>query len=238
MKLYLKRLLLLCLFIALPLNFGFSQSGENEVPAESENTEDTDYKEGSFTHNLTSLKGHRFIECHGAIPYFPVLTTHGVVQSFSVAFADVFGEIFSAGNEYEKTTPKFATDLNITVFPPIANSRLGFLAGIAIDTWDTTIKHEGISSKETLSMNYAYLGFHGDYGHWVFNDIGARLSLYGEICLGWLFSDDGRDSDKAFCFDFCPFGIQFCPEKHIGIYFEIPHLGARPFFETGISIGF
>lgn len=187
----------------------------------------------SFGENLTSMEGHRFIEIRGAIPAFPALTSHGMIQSFVVGFADVFGDIFSGGNNFEYMTPKLATDLNITFFPPIANYHLGFMAGVAIDEWEST----KTDATETDSMNFYYIGFHADYGHWVFSEIGTRLSIYGEISLGWIQSESDDSTDRAPFFDVCPIGIQFCPEKHVGIYFEFPHFGARPFFQTGISIG-
>ena len=90
---------------------------------------------------------------------------------------------------------------------------------------------------KTIVRKFYYIGFHIDYGHWVFSNIGTRMSIYGELSLGWLQSDNGDDDDMMPCFDICAFGIQFCPEKHVGIYFELPHFGARPFFQTGLTIG-
>lgn len=210
---------------------------ENAVQAVVAPSPDTKDQKSDFARNFTSLEGHRFIEFRGAIPAFPLLTSHGAAQSFVAAFSDVFGEIITGGKDYEHTTPKFATDLNVTIFPPIADYRLGFMGGFAIDTWTTVYKKNDVEKEETLSMNFAYIGFHGDYGHWVFSEIGTRISIYGEVSLGWIISDNGDDKKYAFNFDICPFGIQFCPEKHIGLYLEIPHLGARPFFQTGVSIG-
>jgi|GEM_PF-6208630 len=242
MKRIFKKICSLLFVFSFVLNFSFSQAEDYKSEAQesesSENLVTSDNKKGSFAQNLSSLEGHRFIELRGAIPAFPMLTSHGVAQSFVAAFSDVFGEIFAGGDSYSSTTPRFATDMNITVFPPIANYRLGFMGGLAIDIWDTHYDKSGESESETLSMNFAYIGFHGDYGHWVFNEIGMRLSLYGEVSIGWLMSDDGQDTNNSFSFDFCPLGIQFCPEKHVGIYFEFPHFGARPFFQTGLSIGF
>ena len=187
---------------------------------------------------IASLEGHRFIELRGAIPVFPLFTSHGMAQSFVVGFADVFGDVFSSSGDYDHTTPQFATDLNITIFPPIAHHRLGFMAGAAIDTWNRSVKKNGSTTDETVSMNFYYVGFHGDYGHWVLSSIGTRISIYGELSVGWIHYMDSDGSDDAPFFDICPIGIQFCPEKHIGIYFEMPHLGARPFFQLGLSIGF
>ncbi len=192
----------------------------------------------SIGKTIKDMRAHRFVEVRGAIPLFPVLTTHGAVQSFVVGVGNAFGEVFSGGKNYDACTPKIATDLNITIFPPIANHRLGFMAGAAIDEWNRPVKQaDGSKTDEDFSMNFYYLGFHGDYGHWVLSDIGTRLSIYGEIALGWLSSDDGDEQDYSFCFDICPFGLQFCPQKNIGIYFEFPHLGARPFFQMGITLG-
>ena len=209
----------------------------NEVPAvesSSDSASASGKKDSVFLTNLTSLTGHRFIEVRGAFPAFPLLTSHGVFQSFVVGFGDVFGEIFTPGNDYDNTTPYFATDLNVTIFPPIANYHCAFLAGAAIDKWERKVK----GTSETFSMNFYYIGFYGEYGHWVFSDIGTSLALYGEVSVGWMHYIDDSDKDYSFAFDACPFGIQFCPEKNIGIYFEIPHFGARPFFQTGLSIGF
>lgn len=194
-------------------------------------------EEDSFGENFTSLRGHRFVEIRGAIPVFPMLTSHGAVQSFAIGVSDVFGSIFAGGEDYDSTVPKLATDINITFFPPIANYRFGFMAGVALDSWESSIKKNGVSTSETVSMNFYYAGFHVDYGHWVFSDIGTRMSIYGEVSFGWLQYHDDDDNKNSVCFDFCPFGLQFCPEKNIGIYFEFPHLGARPFFQTGVSIG-
>ncbi|WP_407427779.1 hypothetical protein [Treponema sp.] len=192
----------------------------------------------SFGENFTSLEGHRFIEVKGAIPVFPVLTSHGVVQSFVVGFSDVFGEMFTGedGN-YDHYTPKLATDLNIIVYPPIANYHIGFMCGVAIDTWEQNTVENSVEVTNTHDMNYFYGGVHIDYGHWVLSSIGTRISIYGEYTMGWIASDFNGDKEKTFCFDICPFGLQFCPEKHFGIYFEIPHFGGRPFFQTGVSIG-
>lgn len=190
----------------------------------------------TFGETITSLESHRFVEVRGAIPSM-LFTSHGAVQSFVVAFGDVFGEIFTGNDDFDNTTPKLATDINITFFPPIADYRLGFMFGVAIDTWNSKVKKDDVKVTEELSMNYYYVGFHVDYGHWVMSSIGTRISIYGELSAGWLAYDDYDDSDRAFCFDVCPIGIQFCPEKHIGIYFEFPHLGARPFVQTGVSIG-
>lgn len=198
-----------------------------------------DDESSSLGETITDLKGHRFVEVRAAAPVFPVLTSHGAVQSFVVGFADVFGAIFSGGEDYDACTPKLATDLNLTIFPPMANHRLGFMAGVAIDEWNWSRKQsDGTKKDETFSMNFYYLGFHGDYGHWVFSDIGTRLSLYGEVALGWIASVDSSGTDYAFCFDVCPLGIQFCPQKNIGLYMEFPHLGARPFLQMGVSVGF
>lgn len=193
----------------------------------------------SWGETIPDMEGHRVLEVRGAIPVFPALTTHGAVQAFVIGFSDVFGEIFSGGSgDYDSCTPKVATDLNLTLFPPIAKYHLGFMLGAAIDVWNNPIRQEDGSKKnEDFSMNFYYFGFHGDYGHWVFNSIGTRLSLYGELSVGWLASVDSSGTDYAFCFDICPFGIQFCPQKNIGIYMEFPHLGARPFFQVGVSLG-
>lgn len=187
-----------------------------------------------FSKNIKSLEGHRFIEVRGAFPVFPALTSHGAVQSFAVGFADLFGAAFTPHDKFEATTPKFATDLNITFYPPIANYHFGFMAGTALDYWESS---RSAGKTEEFSMNFYYIGFHADYGHWVFTSGGMRLSIYGEISLGWLNYKDSSDSSMRGCFDFCPFGIQFCPEKHVGIYLEIPHIGGRPFFQTGLSLG-
>lgn len=195
----------------------------------------------SFTENLCSLQGHRFVEIRGAAPVFPVLTSHGMVQSFVVGVSDAFGEIFSNGGDYDSTEPKLATDLNITFFTPIADYRLGIMGGAVFDTWETTVykdTEKTEASDETYAMNFYYVGLHFDYGHWVFSNIGTRLAIYGELCFGWLHSDDGIEEELRPCFDVCPFGLMFCPEKNIGIYFECPHIGARPFFQAGVSIGF
>lgn len=199
--------------------------------------EDSDSSDSGLGSTIASLQGHRFIEIRGAIPAFPVLTSHGVAQSFVIGFSDVFAKIFTPGSDYDNTTPKLATDLNITFFPPIANYRLGFMAGVAVDTWNRSAKKNGTTSDETISMNFYYTGFHVDYGHWVFSEIGTRISIYGEVSLGWIHYADDDSTDNTPFFDICPFGIQFCPEKHIGIYLEMPHFGARPFFQTGVSIG-
>lgn len=192
--------------------------------------------EFSFGENIASMEGHRFVEVRGAIPVFPALTSHGALQSFVVGFSDVFGEIFSGGSDnYSASTPKFATDLNVTFFPGIANYRIGFMLGVALDVWNYNSKNS--SSDDDFSMNFFYTGAHFDYGHWVTSKIGTRISIYGEISLGVIGSDNSSSSDLAFWFDICPIGVQFCPEKHIGIYFEMPHIGARPFLQTGISIG-
>ncbi|WP_294427994.1 hypothetical protein [uncultured Treponema sp.] len=207
-----------------------SASAENSsesLPANE--SEVSDENDSVFLKNFTSLRGHRFLEARAAIPLFPFFTSHGVFQSFGAGMSDVFGTIFSFGNDYDHMTPKLATDLNVTIYPPFANFHCGFMAGAAIDTWN--------SDSNTYSMNFYYVGFHGEYCHLVFNDIGTRLSLYGEISVGAMEFDDEDSKDYHFAFDLCPFGIQFCPEKNIGIYFEIPHFGARPFFQTGISIG-
>lgn len=213
---------------------GASQSQQSQPVSQTQPDESP-----SFGRNLLSLESHRFIEIRGALPFFPTLTTHGMVQSFVVGFADVFGSAFAVDGDYDSTTPKFATDLNLTIFPPVSKQRWGFMLGAALDTWDSSRKLSGgTSESETISMNFYYIGGHVDYGHFVFSEIGTRLSLYGEACIGWLKYIDDEDDKLSFCFDVCPFGIQFCPEKHIGIYFEIPHFGARPFFQTGVSIGF
>ena len=197
-----------------------------------------DDDEKSFGENLTSMTGHRFVEVRGAIPVFPELTTHGMVQSFVVGFGEVFGEIFSGGGDFDHTTPKFASDLNITFFPPIANYRIGFMAGVALDYWNSPVRSDNETKDEEMSMNFYYLGFHADYGHWVFSDIGTRLSIYGEVSVGVLRYDGGDTPDGVLMFDICPIAIQFCPIKNLGIYFELPHFGARPFFQLGVSLGF
>ena len=215
--------------------FAFAQS----EPSEQQNSEPQATEANEFVDNLAGFRGHRFVEIRGAMPVYPTLTTHGFVQSFVAGFSDGLNSAYSNGADYDSITPQFATDLNLTIYPPIANYRWGFMLGAAIDTWDSTTKRkDGLKVKETIKMNYYYIGAHADYGHWVFNDIGTRLSIYGEISVGWLNYVDSEDSDMTFCLDICPFGIQFCPEKHIGIFFEIPHFGGRPFFETGVSIGF
>lgn len=218
------------IFILLSGTFAFAQEISEDSAAEKSTP--------SFGQNLANLTSHRFIEIRGAMPFFPMLTTHGVVQSFVVGFADVFGSAFAVDGNYDSTLPKFATDLNLTIFPPISNQRWGFMLGAALDSWEGSRKQsDGRIKDETISMNFYYIGAHADYGHFVFSDIGTRISLYGEICIGWLNYVDDEDKKLNFCFDVCPFGIQFCPEKHIGIYFEIPHFGGRPFFQTGISLG-
>ena len=201
-------------------------------------SEEEEKERQSVPEIIVDEQGHRFIEVRGAIPVFPTFTSHGMVQSFVVGFTDVFGDAFANGGDYDSTTPKFATDINLTVFPPItADYKVGFMLGAAIDTWNSTVKRNNKKSDETLSMNYYYIGAHFDYGHWVFSDIGTRMSIYGEFAFGTIHYSDDEDSKNSVCFDFCPFGIQFCPEKHIGIYFELPHLGARPFFQMGVSLG-
>ncbi|MBQ8013386.1 MAG: hypothetical protein IJ257_03175 [Treponema sp.] len=191
----------------------------------------------SLGSTITSEQGHRFIEARGAIPLYPALTFHGLTQSFVAGFSDFAGTLFSAGKSTDSITPDFATDLNITVFPPMADYRLGFMAGVAIDKWEQTFTRNSVKTSEDIYMNFYYVGLHVDYGHWVFSDIGTRLSIYGEFAVGSLTYDDSGDSEAVFGFDICPIGIQFCPEKHIGIYIEFPHLGSRPFFQTGLSIG-
>ena len=236
MKANLRKMFAITVFLSAAALFA-QENSANEVSAvepSSNSVSASDKKDSVFLTNFTSLTGHRFIEFRGAFPAFPFLTSHGVFQSFVVGFADVFGEVFTPGDNYDNTTPKFATDLNVTIFPPIANYHCAFLAGAAIDQWERKVK----DTSETFSMNFYYIGFHGEYGHWVFSDIGTSLSLYGEISIGWMHYIDDKDKDYSFAFDACPFGIQFCPEKNIGIYLEIPHFGARPFLQTGLSIGF
>lgn len=195
-------------------------------------------KENSFVDNFTSLRGHRFLEVRGALPFFPTATTHGMVQSFVIGFSDTIGSIFGGGDDFDSTVPKIASDFNLTIFPPIGTYRWGFMLGAAIDKWEGRRSVSGKKLEEEINMNYYYVGAHFDYGHWVFNDLGTRLSIYGELSMGWMnYSVDNDDPSHTFCFDVCPFGIQFCPEKHVGIYFEFPHFGARPFFQTGVSIG-
>ena len=191
----------------------------------------------SFGENIRSEEGHRFVELRGAIPAFPALTSHGAVQSFVVGVSDFFGSVFAGGKDYDSATPKLATDMNITFFLPFGDYRMGLMAGAAIDTWNCSFKKDGALTDETLSMNYYYGALHLDYGHWVFSSIGTRLSIYGEFSFGVLHYNDGDDIETTPCFGLCPFGIQFCPEKHIGFYFEWPHLGARPFLQVGVSIG-
>lgn len=191
----------------------------------------------SFGENFLSLRGHRFVEVRGAIPVFPALTSHGAVQSFEAAFED----ILSDGNVEADYIPGLATDLNLTIFPPIANYRLGFMLGMALDYWERTdVKDK--SSKlalddDTVSYNFYYVGFHADYGHWVMSDIGTRISIYGELAVGWLVREDDYDTEHTPWLDICPLGVQFCPEKHVGIYLEFPHFGARPFVQVGVSLG-
>lgn len=194
-------------------------------------------QESSFSASLKDFKAHRFLEIRVAAPVFPFLTTHGFTQSLAVGLGDTFGEMFTPYDKdvFKSTTPALATDLNLTIFPPIANSRIGFMLGAALDYWNRK-KTEGGS--ESLSMNFYYTGFHADYGHFVFNEIGTRISLYGEIAIGWMRYADDYDSKNNFGFDFCPFGVQICLEKHFGLYFEMPHLGSRPFMQMGISLGF
>ena len=197
------------------------------------NKKEEEKQELGFVENIKSFKSHRFLEFRGAFPY-PVLTTHGSVQSLVVGFGDTFGETFSFGTDFDNTSPSIATDLNLTVFPPFSDYSLGFMSGVSLDKWNHKKKD---NSDETLWMNYYYVGFHADYAHWVLLDIGTRLSVYGELSIGLLRYSNDDESKNAFGFDVCPFGIQFCIEKHVGFYFEFPHIGARPFLQTGISIG-
>lgn len=189
----------------------------------------------SFSENILSERGHRFIEIRGAIPVHPTLTCHGLAQSTSVAFGEFCTTLFNA--DHGRLKPKLATDLNIVIYPPMANYHFGFVFGAALDRWEQTLTKYGNTKKETTIMDYYYGGLHIDYCHFVFSGIGTRISVYGELTVGWIISWNDDENEKAFFADVCPFGIQFCPEKHIGIYFEIPHIGARPVIQTGVSIG-
>lgn len=131
----------------------------------------------SLGSTITSEQGHRFIEARGAIPLYPALTFHGLTQSFVAGFSDFAGTLFSAGKSTDSITPDFATDLNITVFPPMADYRLGFMAGVAIDKWEQTFTRNSVKTSEDIYMNFYYVGLHVDYGHWVFSDIGTGLSI-------------------------------------------------------------
>ncbi len=139
------------------------------------NKKEEEKQELGFVENIKSFKSHRFLEFRGAFPY-PVLTTHGSVQSLVVGFGDTFGETFSFGTDFDNTSPSIATDLNLTVFPPFSDYSLGFMSGVSLDKWNHKKKD---NSDETLWMNYYYVGFHADYAHWVLLDIGTRLSVYG-----------------------------------------------------------
>ncbi|MCR4821514.1 MAG: hypothetical protein K5873_01415 [Treponema sp.] len=200
-------------------------------------SDDFDSSDTSLGASIGSLTGHRFIEVKGAIPFYPVLTSHGFSQSFVAGFSNFAEALFSGGKDYDGMTPQLATDINCIFYTPFTGYRLAFMAGLAIDTWESGYKENGIKKYDDIFMNFYYAGLHVDYGHWVFSGIGTSLSIYGEFVMGTLGHTGGGNSQYIFSFDFCPFGIQFCPEKHIGIYFEMPHLGSRPFFQTGVSIG-
>ena len=238
MKISVKKITFLLAFFSLSLVFAQESelNSESNVSVGVERASST-ADEDSLASHITDAQAHRFLEFRGAIPVFPAFTSHGLAQSFVVGFADIFGTVFTPGDNYDNTQPKLATDLNVTFFMPFTDYRLGFMGGAAIDMWESSRTVNSKSEKETMSMNFYYLGAHFDYGHWVFSEIGTRLSIYGELSIGWMEYKDDDDSDLSFCFDVCPFGIQFCPEKHIGLYIELPHIGARPFFQTGISIG-
>ena len=196
------------------------------------------YTDRSFTENLASLRGHRFVEVRGAIPAFPALTSHGFAQSVAVGWEDWLSD----GNVQADYTPAFASDVNVTIFPPISDYRFGFMAGVALDYWDRSDVKDKDTKEEleddTVSFNFYYVGFHVDYGHWTLSDIGTSIAIYGELAGGWIVREDDYGSEKTPWFDLCPIGVQLCIEKHVGIYFELPHLGARPFLQTGVSIGF
>ena len=196
-----------------------------------------EYEETSLSETIKDPTAHRILEIRGAIPVFPYLTTHGAAQSFVVGVSNVFGEIFTPDNDFDGTTPKFATDINLTFFPPFMEYKVGFMVGAVIDSWNSTMVRNGKSEDDTLFMNFYYIGFHADYGHWLISRYGGRISLYGEVSIGWMHYKDAEDTQNSFCFDVCPFGIQFCPQKNIGLYLEIPHIGARPFLQVGVTLG-
>ena len=213
------------------LSFSLVFAQESQEPKSSE------AKEPTLGGSIVDEKGHRFIELKGAFPLHPYLTSHGLVQSTVIAFSETMGSVASLGKEHDSIEPKLATDLNITFYPLVEMSQLGFIFGYALDKWKYPVKENGDAKNKYYSMNFAYGGIHGEYMHHVFNNSGTHISLDGEFVIGWLLSDDAGDSKNLFCIDICPFGIQFCPEKHIGLYIEVPHLGARPVLQTGLSIG-